>query len=626
MSINAVVTIRGLIIAIHKYPAMNPASVLRGTIEAAAAFAGWMLTFKDVPPEQLFVCASEGEFPGGVRRFGTTKAEIKNVIRALVADGAEHTSELFVFFSGHGLRVSLGEDDPGKDALVPSDFESWNYSMDLPIGIEDLQARIKLWLGGDNHFYFIDACRTEFTGELGVLGLRLQRAMKGERKLFSLYSAVSGSVAEVDSGFSDALLDGLRGNYEAAEVVDGSLCITVKKLGEFAKKKLNRDVDPEGPGPGRILDLIELAGVSLEVVVRDGAPDDVFRLELGAKGGEKRVVGFPGAGALILGLPRHFDSARLFRADEEWLRAEPAAPALLDLSRSGRIVFERRLQYIGLGSFDWRDHKRYLVTPEPLEGVRPIEPGARLARVRRTPSRDKRTRLIEMAARDPYPYERPPGGVLVLVSDDAEGPALYAGVHSSSEWVEPDVSGEFRWFLLAPGPGSRIVTVAFEKGLSRSIVTYCSEGWTTMIVVHRDARQKLTLGQVLGRSDMTKGWPSEIVRTSLAAQFAGTGWIHSADAKLEPILHLLALRDRIRDGGERARGAEDFPAFPDLAVMLDHSKPAGIPLLLENLLAAEMEEGLPMPASRLDYSMLWTCWRGIVLTESITASLQASLQ
>jgi hypothetical protein len=47
----------GLIIAIESYPDMK--STLSGTNDAAINFTRWLLDYKGVPQQQIYVCAAE---------------------------------------------------------------------------------------------------------------------------------------------------------------------------------------------------------------------------------------------------------------------------------------------------------------------------------------------------------------------------------------------------------------------------------------------------------------------------------------------------------------------------------------------------------------------------------------
>src|SRR5215831_13745953 len=228
-------TRRALIIAVETYEQMQ--SVLDGTTEAACEFAKWLIAYKSIKPQHIYVCATGKGFPKGTRAFAATREGIKEAIAEL-ATGRDSTEELYVFFSGHGLLVRLNGDDPGVDTLLPADFKSVSMSMDKPIQLEELQQKLKMWIGGEAHLYFIDACRNEAEGERTGLGMKLERARKGRRERYALYSTVPGGAASVNSGFAAALVSALKGDPGAAVEVDGRLRITLHSLRSYLEAKL----------------------------------------------------------------------------------------------------------------------------------------------------------------------------------------------------------------------------------------------------------------------------------------------------------------------------------------------------------------------------------------------------
>src|ERR1039458_5955868 len=95
---------RALIIAIEDYPqATSLANKLKGTNNSATQYFNWLTGPKQVAPGDVWLCAGNSLTFSGVRKFGTTRAEILKALLNLVATGKDTTAEFYCFISSHGL-------------------------------------------------------------------------------------------------------------------------------------------------------------------------------------------------------------------------------------------------------------------------------------------------------------------------------------------------------------------------------------------------------------------------------------------------------------------------------------------------------------------------------------------
>ncbi len=265
---------RALIIAIEEYPAMQGglAATLPGTIDAAVSFRRWLTDSRGVAAGDIRFCAQPRHADATT---GATRPEIVGEIRKLYDEGRERSEALFVYFSGHGFAFS-DVDDRRMDVLVCADFANAGDSGGACIKLDELQERLRIWLGPGEHFYFIDACRNLVSRQdidVLSLGITKPRSALGEPSLHSLQSTIEGSVAAVGSEFPKHLLDGLRGtgrakswNYAPA----GSMVVHFRSLTEYLLAKMpGQPVDPvpDGKAPGilRIIKPVEKSGCEVSV-------------------------------------------------------------------------------------------------------------------------------------------------------------------------------------------------------------------------------------------------------------------------------------------------------------------------------------------------------------------------
>ena len=162
--------------------------------------------------------------------------------------------------------------------------EPEGYWGGLPSIERDPNRSFLNYLGFGNHFYFIDACRNTIrSGEVspGSLGWTRDVIQNGETRVFTLFSTQRGSVADTESGFAPALVDGLAGRSRA-KVRDGlRMVVTFESLCRYLEKTLQQEIQAEpGGGPGRILEIEPIPSYRCDVQVDGADSGDVFTLEV----------------------------------------------------------------------------------------------------------------------------------------------------------------------------------------------------------------------------------------------------------------------------------------------------------------------------------------------------------
>src|SRR4051812_11215522 len=211
---------RGFIIAVQTYPKIEGlAQMLDGTHAAAERFRRWLLEEQNVAPSDIYICADPG-FEGATA--GATQDEIVDELIRLAKDGRNKTEELYVLFTGHGLSYKDVGDANLVDVLLMSNYSTHPKAGRASLDLTSIQRRLQAALGtrSSDHFYFIDACRTQVDqaditpGTLGRLG---PDSGLGAPTVHTLLSTAEGAVASVESGFIDALVDGLKGAGRAKQ-------------------------------------------------------------------------------------------------------------------------------------------------------------------------------------------------------------------------------------------------------------------------------------------------------------------------------------------------------------------------------------------------------------------------
>jgi len=247
--------IRCLVIAIEDYPSANGLSTkLNGTSSTAFDFIQWMLTVQNVTTDQIWLCASQNLTVAGVNRYGTERKEIRQALVSLANSARNQTRKLFLFVSGHGFSFQTDFTADPADILVCSDYTDLSTGGDACIGIAELQKLLGYWIGGEDHFYFVDCCRNSIDSTRispGTLNLSLAGA-NNRAFVHTLYSTVSGSQAFTSSGFGKYLVEGLKGRGRAKGWTADNTGMEVRYelLRKFVKAKVEKQVVAGDPGDG----------------------------------------------------------------------------------------------------------------------------------------------------------------------------------------------------------------------------------------------------------------------------------------------------------------------------------------------------------------------------------------
>lgn len=282
--------IRGFIIAIENYPSIEQgySASLPGTIDSGLKFRDWLLTTKKADPNDIFFCTETG-VQG--RTAGASFDEIKNEIYRLGQAGKDRTEELYFFFCGHGFTFG---DVPGTrrdNVLICADFRNPSLSGNSCLKLDEIQYFLRPALGGrdHDHYYFIDACRTQLAStdiRPGVLGLIPDASVLGEPTVYTLYSTRPGALAAVASDFPKALIDGLNGKGRAKTWPENdrtAMVVLFNHLKNYVKRRLVAQPvtsDYSGERDGEILKLQPPPEFACRLVVEDGAAVDRFDYEL----------------------------------------------------------------------------------------------------------------------------------------------------------------------------------------------------------------------------------------------------------------------------------------------------------------------------------------------------------
>jgi len=277
---------RALIIAIEEYPTLAAGHrQLPGTRKDARAFYNWLISTKKLAPEDITFLTDDPAEPR--RTAGVTMADITGAVVALVAAGQDTTPELYVYLSGHGLFYSDRGGRLFADILLARGFVSEAVSGRECIDLNAVQQELRLSMGPGDHYYFIDACRTEVTSaQIAVagLGLTLPRSRLGQPAVYSLYSTSRGKTAAAGSGFTPRLIEGLGGRGRAKAWAEGkpdTMVVLFERVRDYVKGKLSsQDVDArtDGAGAGHILSLSPAPRFTCRVTVRNGKAADHFSI------------------------------------------------------------------------------------------------------------------------------------------------------------------------------------------------------------------------------------------------------------------------------------------------------------------------------------------------------------
>jgi len=157
---------RALIIAVEDYPLAQGgvATKLPGTLQAGLDFKAWLegkwrADRRASGDTEIVFCSS----PTQAGSSAANSVDVLESIYDLKERGRGMTEELYVFFSGHGFAFV---DKPGHraDVLMSADFVNGKLSEASCFNLDMLIQWFRDHLGPGRHYYFIDACRNNLSG------------------------------------------------------------------------------------------------------------------------------------------------------------------------------------------------------------------------------------------------------------------------------------------------------------------------------------------------------------------------------------------------------------------------------------------------------------------------------
>jgi len=330
---------RALVIACENYPrADDVAQKLEGTLAAAKNFYDWLTGQKGVDARNIYVCCDDPLVPGhpADRTFPADRGSIAAAIEDLCNHGRDDTGELFVFFSGHGIGWQISPQQKGLDVILASDYRRRQSSGGSCIKVDELRSELRKWLGGEDHYYFLDACRTVMqVGEIQPvdLGLTLPLAANEEPTTYVLYATKFGEPARINSGFSAALVEGLKGAGRAKQRMAGKWFVRFDRLQKYVQQhvKAKTDLAKEGTRDGLILPLADGQTTACTITVDNASAADTFALTVDVSG-IQQTFDFNGASFQKDLMPN--DDGYQFslkRNGTEFERVDPPLPTVVDL-------------------------------------------------------------------------------------------------------------------------------------------------------------------------------------------------------------------------------------------------------------------------------------------------------
>ena len=275
---------RAFIVAVEHYADMQGGltATLPGTHDAAVAFRRWLIDQQNLAPADIYFCAENASVPG--RTAGATRDEIVRELFRLKDEGKDSTDELYVLYVGHGLCYRNVDGVRLADILLAADYERPEISGNSCLKIDEVQMWLRLCMGPSDHYYFIDACRNEVNErdiKVGSLGLTYDNSNLGTPTVYTLYSALEGTVAAVNSGFVLTLVEALSGIGRAKVWYKGGMAVLFGSVKDYVARKLvGQNVDPrvDGGRDGVIRVIAPTPGYDCTVDVANALPTDAFVL------------------------------------------------------------------------------------------------------------------------------------------------------------------------------------------------------------------------------------------------------------------------------------------------------------------------------------------------------------
>ncbi|HYN06964.1 MAG TPA: caspase family protein [Vicinamibacterales bacterium] len=344
---------RAFIIAIENYKQMQEAlgSTLKDTHKHALEFRDWLVKTRTLQTSDIFFCA-EKALTG--RTSDATRSAITQELLRFKDAAKDSTDDMFFYFSGHGFSYVDVDGIPTADVLLAADYVKREISGNACLKLDEIQKWLKMCLGTVTaaastrcgHFYFIDACRNKITEreiKVAPLGLTFDHSMRKKAPVYTLCSTTTGTVASVEGGFPEALIDGLNGRGKAKRFFEGTFTVLFDSLRGYVERRLEMELDPrtEG-GDGVILKLDPSLKYTCTVSVKNAAAQDEFDVEV--KNDLKQVV----ESFTFTGADRTFDAP----PDDYFVQVrpktpadaimEPSAPLPADLYENCALQFEKR--------------------------------------------------------------------------------------------------------------------------------------------------------------------------------------------------------------------------------------------------------------------------------------------
>ena len=330
---------RALVIACEHYRrAEDVAQQLEGTLTATRSFYDWLTGPKGAAAQNVYVCCDDPVAPGhpADRTCPADRSSIVAAIEDLCSHGRDDTGELFVFFSGHGIGWQISPQQRGLDVILASDYRRRQSSGGSCIKVDELRSEMRKWLGGEDHYYFLDACRTIMqVGEIQPvdLGLTLPLAANEEPTTYVLYATKFGEAARINSGFAGALVDGLKGSGRAKQRVAGKWFVRFDRVQKYVQQhvRAKTDLAKEGTRDGLILPLGDAQTTPCTVNVDEASAADRFTLTVDLNGFQQ-TFDFTGASFQKALMPN--DDGYQFglkRDGSVFDRVEPPPQTIVDL-------------------------------------------------------------------------------------------------------------------------------------------------------------------------------------------------------------------------------------------------------------------------------------------------------
>lgn len=326
-------TTRALVIAVEQYPLSTETSAtLPGVISAAERFIEYLETNLGVASENVVYCCSGESARQG---FGATRREIMKAILELLRKGADDTTQLFVFLSGHGVMKTSQSMAPHEDFLLSAGFESSMVTGEESINIAELAVLLSRSLGAGNHVYFIDSCRTTNPALNPVgLGLQCPQATSGVAAVYQIHSAASGGAAINDQLFMDSLIQSLDGKLELDRdpAEPGTFWVTFRNVARsiervFAEQNRNVEIRTVAGSTDCRIRSLQRAGAAAAIVGAEGRKSPPVELLTAYE----EVIFL---GETNSQLPKMIEKAILARDGKGWKRM--VVLSIEDLSQAGR--------------------------------------------------------------------------------------------------------------------------------------------------------------------------------------------------------------------------------------------------------------------------------------------------